>query len=285
VCYGRGTAGRAGALQYAPGAVLLSIPSPSDPYAFHVGPVQPRWFGIVLAVAVVVAAWVTRRELRRRDLDPELVLPVGVAAVVLGLVGARVEHVVTDWTPFGRDPNNMFWLWRGGLGMYGALAGGMLGAFAACRWLRVPFWVFADCAAPGLVLGQAIGRWGDYLNQELYGRASDLPWAVRIDHPLPPYIPGQSFQPAFLYESLWDLAVFAVLVVFVRRVGGRVAPGAVFALYLALYSLGRLWIGLVRIDPSDHLLGQRVDVWVAALVAAVAAAAFARLWTRRHATG
>ena len=141
----------------------------------------------------------------------------------------------------------------------------------------------ADCAAPGLVLAQAIGRFGDYTNQALYGRPSGLPWAIRIDYPIPPYPHGQAFQPAFLYESLWDLAVFGVLMWFTRRTDSRLRPGTVFALYAVLYSLGRLCVETIRIDPTDHVFGQRVDIWVAGLVALAAGSAFAVLWTRRTA--
>jgi phosphatidylglycerol---prolipoprotein diacylglyceryl transferase len=263
--------------------VLLSVPSPGDPFVFQLGSLQPRWYGLLLAVAVVVAAWVTRRRFHACGLDPELVFPVAVCAVLAGLVGARIEHVTGHLAPYEDIPANIFWLWRGGLGIYGGVLGGMLGAAIGCRLVRLPFWRVADCTAPGLVLAQAIGRVGNYTNQELYGHPSSLPWAIRIDHPLPPYLPGQAFQPTFLYEALWDLAVLGVLVWFLRRTQNRVRPGTVFALYAALYSLGRLWIETIRIDPTGHLLGQRMDVWVAGLAAILAGAAFAALWARRPA--
>jgi prolipoprotein diacylglyceryl transferase len=161
----------------------------------------------------------------------------------------------------------------------------MLGTWIGCRRVRLPFWLVADCVAPGLVLAQALGRWGNYANQELYGRPSDLPWAVRIDHPMPPYQPDSSFQPTFLYESLWDLLVFVVLIVFVRRYWRRVALGSVFLLYAALYSLGRAPIETLRIDPADHVLGQRLNFWVALGVCAVAAVALLALLRRGRPAG
>jgi prolipoprotein diacylglyceryltransferase len=239
--------------------VLLSLPSPGDPFVFQLGGLQPRWYGLLLAVAAVAAVWMTRRRFRACGLDPELVFPVAVCAVVAGFVGARIEHIATDWSPYEQIPANMLWIWRGGLGIYGGILGGMLGAALGCRIVRLPFWTVADCAAPG------------------------LPWAIRIAHPLPPYVPKTAFQPTFLYEALWDLAVLGVLVWFVRRTANRVRPGTVFALYAGLYSLGRLWVETIRIDPTDHVLGQRVDIWVAALVCVLAAAAFAVLWGRRPA--
>jgi prolipoprotein diacylglyceryl transferase len=265
--------------------VLLSIPSPGDPFVFQLGGFQPRWYGLLLAVAVVAGVWMTRRQFARRALDPELVFPLAVCAIVLGFVGARVEHVATDWKPYSQIFVNAFWIWRGGLGIDGAVLGGMLGAWIGCRLVRLPFWTVADCAAPGLLLGQAIGRIGNYANQELYGHPSSLPWAIRIDHPLPPYVPGQAFQPTFLYEALWDLAVLGLLLLFMRRTANRVRPGTAFALYAALYSLGRLWLETLRIDHTDHLYGQRIEFWVAAVVLAVAGSAFAWLWSRRAAVG
>jgi prolipoprotein diacylglyceryl transferase len=238
---------------------------------------------VLLAVAVVAGIWLTRSQFGRRGLDPELVFPVAVCAIVLGLVGARAEHIAADWQPYDAIPRNAYVIWHGGLGIFGAVIGGMAGTWIGCRIVRLPFLTVADCAAPGLILGQAIGRLGNFTNQELYGRPSSLPWALRIDHPVPPYLPGATFQPTFLYELLWDVAVLAVLLVFVRRTASRARPGTVFALYALLYALGRLWIETIRIDHTDHLYGQRVEFWVAAVVVVVAGAAFAFLWSRRPA--
>jgi phosphatidylglycerol---prolipoprotein diacylglyceryl transferase len=261
--------------------VVLSLPSPGDPVAFHLGALQPRWYGLILVIAVLAAGWLTRDQFARRGLDPEQVVPVAVCAIPFGLAGARLEHILTDAQPFLNHPENALLVWHGGLGLYGAVIGGMLGALIGCRIVRVPFWVVADCAAPGLLLGQAIGRLGNYANQELYGRPSDLPWAVRIGHPLPPYIPGAAFQPVFAYEALWDLAVLGLVLWFMRRTANRVRPGTAFALYAGAYSIGRVWIETLRIDPTQHLLGQRAELWLAAAIAVVAAAAFAVLWRRR----
>jgi phosphatidylglycerol---prolipoprotein diacylglyceryl transferase len=275
--------GRIGVGRYAPGGVLLSIPSPGDPVAFHLGGLQPRWYGLLIVLAVLAAVWLTRDRFARRGLDPEQVVPVAVCAVPFGLAGARIEHVLTDLQPYLNHPEHIPLVWRGGLGLYGAVIGGMIGALVGSRIVRLPFWVVADCAVPGLLLGQAIGRIGSYANQELYGRPSHLPWAVTIDHPLPPYIPGDSFQPLFLYEAAWDLAVLGLVLWFMRRTANRIGAGAAFALYAAAYSAGRIGIETLRIDPTQHLAGQRAELWVAVAIVVVASAALALLWRRRPA--
>jgi prolipoprotein diacylglyceryl transferase len=259
----------------------LSIPSPGDPFLFKAGGLQVRWYGLLLAVGVLVAGWIARREFRRRGLDPELAYSIAVWVVPLGLIGARLYHVITDWAAFSGHLIDTVKIWKGGLGIYGAVAGGMLGTLIGVRRVKLRFWVVADCIAPGLILAQAIGRWGNYFNQELYGKPSSLPWAVKIDHPQLPYHEGQTFTPTFLYESLWNLAVFGVLVWFTRRFWRRVPAGTIFALYAALYSGGRIWVESLRIDPAHHYFGQRLNVWVAAAVAIVAAIVFARLFRRR----
>jgi phosphatidylglycerol---prolipoprotein diacylglyceryl transferase len=258
----------------------LAIPSPGDPFVVDAGPIHARWYGVLLALGVLLAGYVARREMRRRGADPELAYTIAVWTVPLGLIGARLYHVATDWSAFSGHLSDIPAIWRGGLGIYGAVAGGMLGTWIGCRRVRLPFWLIADCIAPGLVLAQALGRWGNYANQELYGRPSDLPWAVRIDHPQAPYAPGTTFHPTFLYESLWDLLVFFVLVWFARRYWRRVPLGTTFALYAALYSLGRAPIESLRIDPAHHILGQRLNVWVASGVCLVSFAVFAALVRR-----
>ncbi len=264
---------------------MLSIPSPGDPFLFRFGGIQARWYGLLLALGVLVAGWLTRREFRRRGLDPELVYTVAVWTVPLGLAGARLYHVVTDWSAFSGHYLDTVKIWHGGLGIYGAVLGGMLGAWIGARRARVPFWTVADCIAPGLILAQAIGRWGNYFNQELYGGPSKLPWAVKIDNPIAPYnVPGgpHTFVPTFLYESLWNLLVFVVLLWFVRRYWNRVPTATIFVLYLTLYSTGRIYVESLRIDPAHHYFGQRLNVWVASAIVIVAGATFIRLFRRRR---
>ena len=144
--------------------------------------------------------------------------------------------------------------------------------------VKLGFWAVADCIAPGLILAQALGRWGNYFNQELYGRPSDLPWAVKIDHPQLPYHEGQTFQPTFLYESLSSLVVFGILIWFIRRFWRDVPVGTIFALYATLYSFERIWVETLRIDPAHHYYGQRLNVWVASAVTIVAGIIFVILF-------
>jgi len=159
----------------------------------------------------------------------------------------------------------------------------MLGTWIGCRRVKLPFWRVADCIAPGLVLAQALGRWGNYANQELYGHPSSLPWAVKIDHAhrYAPYQADATFQPMFLYESLWDAASCLVLLWFTRRYFRRVPSGTVFALYVVLYNIIRLPLETMKIDPADHIFGQRLNVWVAATALIVGVVWFVIAFRRR----
>ena len=254
--------------------IALSIPSPSSPYIFRLGALQPRWYGLLLAAGVLLAGWMARREFRRRGVDPDLAYAIAVWTVPFGLVGARLYHVITDWGAFWpHHLADMPKIWQGGLGIWGAVLGGMIGTWIGCRRAKLPFWQVADCIAPGLILAQALGRWGNFANQELYGHPSSLPWAVKIDaaHRYTPYQAHSTFQPMFLYESLWDAISCFVLIYFIRRYWRRVPLGTVFALYVVLYDIIRLPLETMKIDPADHVLGQRINVWVAltALLAGV----------------
>jgi prolipoprotein diacylglyceryl transferase len=264
--------------------IALSIPSPSSPYLFRIGALQPRWYGLLLAAGVLLAGWMARREFRRRRLDPDLAYSIAVWTVPFGLVGARLYHVITDWSAFW--PHHLAdvpKIWQGGLGIWGAVLGGMVGTLIGCRRVRLPFWRVADCIAPGLVLAQALGRWGNYANQELYGRPTSLPWAVKIDpaHRYAPYQADSTFQPMFLYESLWDAISCVILLYFIRRYWRRVPTGTIFALYVILYDIARLPLETMKVDPAQHVLGQRINVWVAAVALVVGIVWFVISFRRR----
>ena len=257
----------------APLALLLALlPSPPSPVAFEVGSFALSYYGLLIALGIAVGAWLTGRELTRRGYDGALALEALLFVVPLGVVGARLDYVATEYeAQFAAHHTSIVQIWNGGLGIYGAVAGGFLGALLF-GWVRgLSVLTFADAAAPGVVLGQAIGRWGDYFNQELFGRPSDLPWAIRIspENRPPEFADAQTFHPAFLYESIWDVLVCLLLLWIARRFAGRLRVGDAFLLYLILYSVGYLGVGTLRLDPTSFVIwgSVRGDLFVAGVVA------------------
>jgi prolipoprotein diacylglyceryl transferase len=265
--------------------LLASIPSPTDPFVFHLGPLAPRWYGVLLAAGILIAILMTRRQLALRGRDPGIAGEVAVWAVPCGVVGARLYHVATDWSAFSGNLEKIPLIQEGGLGIYGALLGGALGAVVGARRAGVPLLVILDCAVPGVALAQALGRFGNYFNQELFGGPTSLPWGLEIDPENRPaqYLDDTTFHPTFLYESLWNLFVMAVLLRAARR-WRRHPPGYYLALYLALYSLGRFFVEGLRVDPAHEIGPLRLNQVVAAVVFAVSLAALARMRDRtpRH---
>ncbi|MBX6387433.1 MAG: prolipoprotein diacylglyceryl transferase [Frankia sp.] len=247
---------------------LAAIPSPSRGVV-HLGPLPLRAYALMIILGIVVATWLTARRLAARGIAAQHASDIAVWAVLFGIVGARLYHVVS--TPagyFGENghPLDALKVWEGGLAVWGAIAGGALGCWIATRRRGIPFLLFADAIAPGLAIAQAIGRWGNWFNQELFGRPTDLPWALEIspEHRPRDYVNEPTFHPTFLYESLWCLGVAAVLLAIDRR--RRLGRGRLFALYIMLYTAGRVWIELLRVDTAEHVLGLRVNVWVSILV-------------------
>ena len=235
----------------------------------HLGPLPLRAYAFMIIIGVIVAVWLTGRRLRARGLDQNLASDAGVWGVLFGIVGARLYHVITSpQAYFGKngDVVHVLYVWNGGLGIWGAVAGGALGVWLACRRAKVSFLLFADAAAPGLILAQAIGRWGNYFNQELFGRPTTLPWGLKIDFAHRPlgYEQYATFHPTFLYESIWDLLVALVLLVVDRRT--RLSRGRLFALYAMLYTFGRGLIESLRIDTAEHFLGLRLNDWTSLVV-------------------
>jgi prolipoprotein diacylglyceryl transferase len=222
----------------------------------------------MIILGVVVAVWLGERRWAARGGTPGTVVDVAVWAVPFGLVGGRLYHVITDYQLyFGKDPDivRVFEVWKGGLGIWGAIAAGTLGAYIACRRRGVSLRTFADAAAPGIALAQALGRWGNWFNQELYGRPTKLPWAVEIVTHDPTGVPHvATYHPTFLYESLWCVGV-ALLVIWAEK-RFRLAYGRTFALYVAAYTVGRAWIEWLRIDSAHHILGLRLNDWTSLIV-------------------
>ena len=232
---------------------LLSLPSPPSPVIFEVGPIALSYHGLLIALGIAVGTWLTARELARRGYDGALALGSLFLVVPLGFVGARLYHVLTEYHRYTRNPfPKVLEGWEGGLGIYGAVAGGFLGLLLFSWYRGISPLAFADAAAPGLVLGQAIGRWGNYFNQELFGRPSDLPWAIGIAPENRPteFADATSFHPTFLYEAMWDVLVCLALLWVARRFSERLKDGDVFVLYVSLYSVGRFLIETLRIDAA-----------------------------------
>ncbi|MFF0743450.1 prolipoprotein diacylglyceryl transferase [Streptomyces sp. NPDC004111] len=241
---------------------LAYIPSPAAG-EIHLGPLPLRGYALCIIIGVFVAVWYGNKRWIARGGKPGTVADIAVWAVPFGLVGGRLYHVVTDYQLYfseGKNWVDAFKIWEGGLGIWGAVALGAVGAWIGCRRRGIPLPAWADAMAPALVIAQAIGRWGNWFNQELYGRETDLPWALKITKGEDPGL----YHPTFLYESLWCLGVAAVIVWADRRF--KLGHGRVFALYVALYCAGRGWIEYMRIDDAHHILGLRLNVWTAIIV-------------------
>ncbi|GAA3645670.1 prolipoprotein diacylglyceryl transferase [Microbacterium marinilacus] len=264
--------------------LLASIPSPPVSY-FDVGPLRIHIYALCIIAGIVVATILTNRRLTRRGAEPWVVIDIALLAVPLAIIGARIFHVLTHpgfYFGEGKDILAVFRIWEGGIAIFGALIGGAIGAWLGCRWTGVRFWTFADALAPGLLLAQAIGRFGNWFNQELYGWPTDLPWGLEIDEDnaaRPLGLPeGTLFHPTFLYEVIWNVLGVLVLLWLGRRI--TMQWGRLFAVYLIWYSAGRVVWETIRIDPSEIYLGLRTNVWAALLGIAVAIAIL--VVQRRH---
>ena len=261
--------------------VLAAIPSPTQG-VWELGPLPIRAYALCIIAGIVAAIVLTERRWVARGGAPGDVLDIAVWAVPFGIVGGRLYHVLSSPRPYfgeGGDPLRALAIWEGGLGIWGAIALGGVGAWIACRRRGIPLSAFADALAPGLLVAQAIGRLGNWFNNELYGRATDLPWALTIYEWTgtravvgpdgQPLVLG-TFHPTFLYELLWNLAAAAVVIWADRRF--RLSHGRAFALYVALYCAGRLWIELLRTDPAETIGGIRLNVYTAVVVGLLAVA-------------
>jgi len=255
---------------------LAFIPSPPAS-EIYLGPIPLRGYAFCIIIGVFLAVWLGGRRWVARGGQVGTVADIAVWAVPFGLVGGRLYHVITDYQLYfgeGRNWVDAFKIWEGGLGIWGAVALGAVGAWIGCRRRGIPLPAWADAVAPGVAFAQAIGRWGNWFNQELYGRATDLPWAVKIDPQHRPIdSPGiATYQPTFLYECLWDIGV-GVLVLWADK-RFRLGHGRVLALYVAAYTAGRFWVEWLRIDDAHHILGLRLNDWTSIVVFTAAVAFF-----------
>jgi prolipoprotein diacylglyceryl transferase len=245
--------------------VHTSIPSPAEG-VLHLGPVPLRAYAACILLGVLVAVWIGERRWVARGGERGTVADVAATAVPVGLVGARLYHVVTSGSTYLHDPVEALKIWHGGLGIWGGIAGGALGAWFALRRRGVPFLDFADALAPALPVAQAIGRFGNYFNQELFGKPTDLPWGLEIDPENRPlsYLSDETFHPTFLYEAVWDLGVAALVVWADRR--WQLTKGRALALYVAGYCLGRAWIEALRVDEAHRFFGLRLNDYVSGVL-------------------
>lgn len=268
----------------------LSIPSPD--YAWQVWEIP--LFGITLNIhmyalcillGIILAIVITSRRLTKRGAEPGIVLDIALWAVPLGIIGARVYHVLTHPNDYfaGQELWRVLAIWEGGNAIFGSLIGGAVGVIIGCRFTGLRFWSFADALAPGLLVAQAVGRIGNWFNHELYGSPTDLPWGLEIESDNVAYpvglAEGTLFHPTFLYELIWNLAGAALIILLERRVNLR--WGRAFAIYLIWYGAGRSFFESIRVDPSEMFLGVRVNVW-AAWAAVVLGIVLLIVQRRRH---
>ncbi|WP_406831046.1 prolipoprotein diacylglyceryl transferase [Pedococcus sp. KACC 23699] len=273
-----------------PAAVPANIPSPTSG-VWHLGPFPVRAYALCILAGIVIAVWITGRRLVDRGHPAEKAIDISAWAVPFGIVGGRLYHLITSPQAYfgaGGHPWRAFAIWEGGLGIWGAVALGAVGAWIGARRHGVSFHDFADSAAPGIAVAQALGRWGNYFNNELYGRRTDVPWGLTIhewdssaghavrDAAGHPVVLG-TFQPTFLYESLWCLLLALALVLADRRFALR--KGQLFGFYVMGYPLGRIVFELMRSDDANHILGLRVNVWTSMLVFLLG---IVLVWAGRH---
>lgn len=257
--------------------MFASIPSPSSS-AIEVGPFTFRAYGLMIAFGVLAAVWLVGKRFVQRGYEADHATGLAMWAVPAGLIGARLYHVITDWKSFQGQWIDAFKIWEGGLGILGGVIGGALGAWAYSRRHDIPMGTTADIVAPALPLAQAIGRLGNWFNQELFGKPTDLPWGLEIDPENRPadYVGYDTFHPTFLYEALWNLGLMWLLLRIDKA--RRLKPWGLFFAYLGGYSIGRLWIEAIRIDKASQVAGLRVNLWVFSVVLLVSLVMVIRSW-------
>ncbi len=266
-------------------AIPLSLPSP-DSNLLELGPLSVRYYALSIILGVVVAVMLGGRRAVAMGAPKSLVSDVAVVAVPTGVIGGRIYHVITSPDQYfgsGGDPISALYIWEGGLGIWGAIGLGGVGAWLAFRYLKkrgdvgISFAQFADAIAPGILFAQAIGRFGNWFNQELFGKPTELPWALEIDPRYRPlgYSEFETFHPTFLYEAIWSTLVAILLIRLTTRFATH--PGRVFALYVALYSFGRLVIEQLRIDEANEIFGFRLNTWTSLLAIVLALMVFRNL--------
>jgi prolipoprotein diacylglyceryl transferase len=281
--------------------VPTSLPSPPLAWAdiiipwgkwFHWAGMPLGWssdiktYALCLIAGIILAAiWASHR-LTKRGAEPGVALDFAIGAVIGGIIGARIWHVLTHYNDYfgpGLNPIHVFFVWEGGIAIFGSIVGGMIGILVVSRITGLRFWSFADALIPGMLLAQAVGRFGNYFNHELYGQPTTLPWGLQIEASNPAYpvgLPaGTLFHPTFLYEMLWNLLGIVVILLLEREY--KLRWGKVAGLYFIWYGIGRVWFESIRIDPSDIIFGLRSNVW-GAIFAIIFGIGILIVQSRRH---
>jgi prolipoprotein diacylglyceryl transferase len=270
------------ALAYIPSPTVSKIEIPGFSLGgLTIGPIQIRFYALCILFGIILAVFVTEKRWKHMGGNFDQILDIALCAVPSGIIGARLYHVVTTperfFGPHG-DPMEILRIWNGGLGIWGGVLLGGLAAWAWCRHKHYPTALLADCVAPGLLIAQAVGRLGNWFNQELYGAPTTLPWGLKLNmtgsaigHAEQCYDgqtcpTGTLFHPTFLYEMIWDLIGAALIIWIGRKVKAKLNAGSLFAIYVMWYTLGRTWIEALRIDFAHEFLGVRVNVWVSVIV-------------------
>ena len=232
----------------------LGVFTSPGPLIFQLGPFALRWYGLLIAMAVLLGLQLASRLGRRQGIEPGLISDLLPFMVLGAIIGARIYYVALEWRQYSDRWVEILAIWHGGIAIHGALIGGSLATILFCRWRQQPFWPLLDVLAPAVALGQAIGRWGNFFNSEAFGLPTDVPWKLQVAMPYrpPEFINNSTFHPTFLYESIWNLAVCTLLLLLFRLAGqGKInlRPGALSCVYLMAYSSGRVWIEALRLDP------------------------------------
>ncbi|HET8927935.1 MAG TPA: prolipoprotein diacylglyceryl transferase [Microbacterium sp.] len=266
----------------------MSIPSPPPEWAqFALGPLTIHTYALCIIAGIIAATIITQRRLSQRGAEKSVVVDIILWAVPLGIIGARFYHVLTHSADYFGPASNL-WdviaIWDGGNALYGSLLGGAVGAWIGCRITGIRLWSFADALAPAMLVAQAIGRLGNYFNQELFGLPTTLPWGLEISPQAPMFPAGETsdtlFHPLFLYEMIWNLIGVGIILLLERRMSLR--WGRAFGVYLIWYGLGRTWLEAIRIDPSsDAPLGIPANIWASFVVIALGIVLIV-VQTRRH---
>ena len=252
------------------------IPSPEHG-VWNLGPVPIRGYALSILAGIIVAFLLGRYRWKKQQENIEHFENILLISIVAGIIGARLYWVIIEWKRYfgpGGSWYHMFFIWEGGLGIWGGITGGFLTALLLCRHYRLSFLTVADCIAPAFLLAQGMGRLGNWWNQELYGLPTTVPWALEIDinHRVPGFTQYETFHPTFLYEMIWNFIGATVLLLLSRRL--KIGRGAIFGLYIIIYAIGRFCIELLRIDPVEVILGLRVNSWVTLIGALVGVVVF-----------